>query len=154
MVNVLFVCTGNICRSPTAEGVFRHHVRTAGLADRFGQDSCGTHGYHIGDPPDSRAIDTAARRGYDLADLRARQLQADDFDRFDLLLGMDEGHIARMLKVAPANRQDRIQLLMDFATEAPRSDVPDPYYGGQGDFEDALDLIEVGVRSLLNTLTK
>lgn len=154
MVNVLFVCTGNICRSPTAEGVFRHQVREAGLAGQYRQDSCGTHGYHIGDPPDSRAIDTAARRGYDLSDLRARQLQVEDFDQFDLLLGMDEGHIARMVRMAPANRQDRIRLLMDFATDAWRSDVPDPYYGDARDFEHSLDLVEIGVRGLLRSLAK
>lgn len=142
MTAVLFVCTGNICRSPTAEGVFRHLVSEAGLAQEVRTDSCGTHGYHVGDPPDSRAIATAAVRGIDLSDLRARKLAVGDFDRFDLLLAMDRGHLAAMEAMAPPATRGQTHLFLDVLPGGGGRDVPDPYYGDQGAFEHALDLIE------------
>lgn len=149
---VLFVCTGNICRSPTAEGVFRHLVRAEGLQDRLAADSAGTHGYHVGEPPDPRSVAAARRRGYDLQDLRARQLAPGDFARFDLLLAMDRGHLAIMRRMAPAGAAGRLRLFLDYAPRLGRSDVSDPYYGDARDFEAALDLIEHGARGLIAAL--
>ena len=142
MTSVLFVCTGNICRSPTAHGVFRHLVAEAGLADSVHTDSCGTHGYHVGDPPDPRALETAGRRGFDLTDLRARTLRRDDFDRFDLLLAMDGGHLHAMNAMAPTGSRGSTHLFLDVMSAGGPTDVPDPYYSGQAAFEHALDLIE------------
>ena len=142
MTSVLFVCTGNICRSPTAHGVFRHLVAEAGLDDRVHTDSCGTHGYHVGDPPDPRAIQTAGRRGFDLTDLRARKLRRDDFDRFDLLLAMDSGHLHAMQAMAPDDTRGGARLFLEVLPPGGPADVPDPYYSGQAAFDHALDLIE------------
>ena len=150
MVEVLFVCTGNICRSPTAEGVFRHLVRAAGLAERIAADSAGTHGYHTGEPPDERAARTAARRGIDLSDIRARPVARDDFRRFDLVLAMDRGHLALLGRLAPGAGDDRLRLFMEFAAGYDLLDVPDPYYGGAEGFERVLDMIEAGAAGLLD----
>jgi len=150
MPSVLFVCTGNICRSPTAEGVFRHLVATAGLSGHIDTDSCGTHGYHIGDPPDPRAIEAAGRRGVDLSDLRARKLRRDDFDLFDLLIAMDSGHAQQMRGVAPSGSEERVHLFLDVVPDLGVRDVPDPYYSGPEAFEHALDLIEAGSRAWLD----
>ena len=152
-LRVLFVCTGNICRSPTAEGVLRHKARDAGLAEAIEIDSAGTHGYHIGDPPDARATRQAAARGYDLSDQRARRLRRQDFDDFDLILAMDRGHLALMNDMAPRSSGAEVKLFLDYAPEANGSrEVPDPYYGGLEDYEHALDLIEAGVDRLLDAL--
>jgi protein-tyrosine phosphatase len=151
-VRILFVCTGNICRSPTAEGVFRHLVRSEGLEDRIGTDSAGTHDYHVGEPPDPRSVAAAMRRGYDIKDLRARRLAPDDFARFDLLLAMDRGHLRLMRRLAPAPAAPRLRLFLDYAPRLGLSDVPDPYYGDARDFESALGLIEHGARGLLDAL--
>lgn len=150
---VLFVCTGNICRSPTAEGVFRHVAAAAGLAHRFHVDSAGTHGYHIGDPPDSRAVALARQRGYDLSDLRARQFVAADYGAFDLLLAMDRGHLKIMRRLATPHDAARAQLFLSYAPDLGLDDVPDPYYGDERDFAHTLDLIERGSRALLDALT-
>jgi protein-tyrosine phosphatase len=107
MLKVLFVCTGNICRSPTAEGVFRAMVERVGLGDRIATDSCGTHDYHVGDPPDPRACDHASRRGYDISDLRARMLAPDDFASFDLLLALDRGHEKILKRQAPPDAKEK-----------------------------------------------
>jgi len=149
---VLFVCTGNICRSPTAEGVFRHLVRAEGLEDRIHVDSAGTHDYHLGDPPDPRSVAAALRRGYDLAELRARQLAAKDFSAFDLLLAMDSGHLRIMRRLAPATAAERLRLFLDYAPRTGLRDVPDPYYGEARDFETTLALIELGARGLLDAI--
>ena len=154
MTRVLFVCTGNICRSPTAEGVFLHMVREAGLAESIVIDSAGTHDYHIGHPPDPRSVAAAARRGYDLAPLRARQLQHSDFERFDLILAMDDGHRAHMARLCPPARADRLRQMMVYATQLTGEDVPDPYYGGAQGFEQVLDMIEDASRGLLAALRK
>lgn len=151
---VLFVCTGNICRSPTADGVFRSMVAAAGLADAIGVDSAGTHDYHVGEAPDARAQSHARRRGYDLSPLRARQVTADDFYSFDLILAMDRGHLRFLRGLAPAGYKG-LRVLMSYATDSepsPGSDVPDPYYGGADGFEHVLDMIERAAAGLLRTL--
>ena len=152
MQRVLFVCTGNICRSPTAEGVFRHLVAEAGLAEVIGTDSVGLEGWHIGTPPDPRSVEAAARRGIDISDLRARQLTLEDFDRFDLLLAMDDGHHRDMLRRATGEQQDKVRMFMEAAAGHPAPAVPDPYYGGPDGFEPVLDLIEEGARAWLRKL--
>ena len=149
MVKVLFVCTGNICRSPTAEGVFAAHVAAAGLAARIGIDSAGTHGYHIGDPPDARSREAAKRRGYDLSALRARKLEPADIATFDYLLAMDREHLAILSRLARGAQAAKVALFLDFAPGGRGKEVPDPYYGAAQGFEHVLDLIEAGSRGLL-----
>lgn len=151
-MNVLFVCTGNICRSPTGEAVLRRMAETAGLGDAVTVESCGTHAYHIGQPPDSRAREAGERRGYDFSGQRARQIATADFDRFDLILAMDGGHLDRLRRAAPAGCGARICRFLDFAPGAGRRNVPDPYYGGAEDYELALDLIEAGCRGIVAML--
>lgn len=150
MRSVLFVCTGNICRSPTADGVFRRLVADAGLGSSILVDSAGTHGYHIGDPPDPRTVRAAAARGYDLSTLRARKLTTGDFHRFDLILAMDRGHLDIMRRMAPAGASAELALFTAWAP-APfaHHDVPDPYYGGPDGFATVLDMVEAGARALL-----
>ncbi len=153
--SVLFVCTGNICRSPIAEGVLRTRLTAAGLDGRVEVDSAGTHGYHVGEPPDDRAVARAARRGYDIAGLRARRLAPEDYGRFDLLLAMDRGHLQIMRHLCPPERADRLALFLDFAPEdsgLKGREVPDPYYGAGDDFERVLDLVEHGCEGLLARL--
>lgn len=151
-MNVLFVCTGNICRSPTGEAVLRRMAEAAGLADTVTIDSCGTHAYHTGQPPDARAREAGERRGYDFAGQRARTFSPADFDRFDPILAMDSGHFDRLMRAAPAARAGRIRLFLDFAPGTGRRDVPDPYYGSAEDYELALDLIEAGCRGIVAML--
>jgi protein-tyrosine phosphatase len=149
---VLFVCTGNICRSPTAEGVFRRVVADAGLADRILTDSAGTISYHAGKPPDPRTVRAARRRGYDLGDLRARQVHWTDFDRFDLLLAMDFSHRAELVELGGPDGRDRVRMFLEFATAGTGLEVPDPYYGDGDGFESVLDLCEDASRGLLGHL--
>ncbi|MBB4287299.1 low molecular weight protein-tyrosine-phosphatase [Roseospira goensis] len=154
MVAVLFVCTGNICRSPTAEGIFRHKVAAAGLDARIVIDSAGTTGFHVGEPPDPRAARAAQRRGYSLDGQMARRVSAADFARFDLLVAMDQGHHSRLRALAPdAAAQARVVMMSDFARRpgGPR-DVPDPYYGGGDGFERVLDMLEDAADGLLDHL--
>lgn len=153
MKSVLFVCTGNICRSPTAEGVFRKLVERAGLADRIRVASAGTHDYHLGEPPDPRAVRHASERGYDISQLRARHLHAADCRHFDLIVACDRGHYDFICRLAPGGRTSFVRL-MDYAPDAGTRDVPDPYYGGPKDFERALDLIEQGAAGLLDALKR
>jgi protein-tyrosine phosphatase len=150
--SVLFVCTGNICRSPTADGVFRHLVREAGLEAKVRVDSAGTHDYHAGEPPDERAQLHALRRGYDLSALRARQVARGDFERFDLVLAMDRGHLRALQRLAPPEHRHKLRLFMEFAATRRRDEVPDPYYGGAGGFEEVLDMVEDAARGLLEEL--
>lgn len=154
MTSVLFVCTGNICRSPTAEGVFLHMVDRAGLRKLVRVDSAGTHGYHVGDRPDPRAQAAAARRSYDLRKLRARKLQPQDYARFDHLLAMDRGHLSIMLRDSPPEHRHKIRLFMDHAPDLGHHEVPDPYYGDNTGFELVLDLVEAASRGLLQVLRK
>jgi protein-tyrosine phosphatase len=142
-LRVLMVCSGNICRSPTAEGVLRAKLQAAGLAGRVAVDSAGTHGFHVSEPPDPRACRHALARGYDLSKQRARQVEPADFERFDHLLAMDEGHRRWLLELAPAGLEGRVGMLMAFAeTHAGQTEVPDPYYGAAAGFERVLDLVE------------
>jgi len=150
---VLFVCMGNICRSPTAEGVFRHFVREAGLAERVEVDSAGTHAYHTNEPADRRANAAAERRGYSLADIRARRVQDKDFDTFDYIIAMDRDNLASLTEQADAEHHHKIRLFLEFAS-GHEDEVPDPYYGGAAGFERVLDLIEDASRGLLGTLQK
>lgn len=152
MTSVLFVCMGNICRSPSAEGFFRHHVRAAGLLDAFTIDSAGTHGYHVGSPPDHRAIEEAAVHGIDIAGLRARQVDAADFHRFDLIVGMDRGNLSLLRRMAPPGAPARLSLMMEHAPEAGAVEVPDPYYGSQADFAYMCQLLDDATLALLNVL--
>jgi protein-tyrosine phosphatase len=145
-IGVLFVCTGNICRSPTAEGVFRSMARDAGLEAAFTIDSAGTYGGHAGEPPSRLAIEAAARRGYDISGLRARPLVAADIGRFDHVLAMDRGHMAQLRRLAPRELVGRLRMFAD-------TDVADPFGGTARDYERALDEIEAGCRALLATLT-
>ena len=154
MKRILFVCTGNICRSPTAEGLFRHRIREAGLEGLLLGDSAGTEGYHVGDAPDPRAIAEAARHGVEIGDLRARRLERADFERFDLLLGMDRGHLATMRRLAPAHRHDRIGLLLAHAPDCGQAEVPDPYYGGEAQYRLSYRLIDAGIAGLMRYLAE
>ena len=157
IARVLFVCLGNICRSPTAEAVLRRMAADAGLGDRIAVDSAGLGDWHVGDPPDTRAIAAAARRGYDLAHLRARQVARKDFDDFDLVIGLDRGHGRDLTAQRPPESAAQVRLLLDYAPALARDngpDIPDPYYGGAADFEHALDLIEAGTAGLLDALRR
>ncbi len=147
---VLFFCMGNICRSPTAEGVMRAKLVAAGLG--VDVDSAGTHGYHVGAPPDERSQEHAAKRGYDLSPLRARRLVAEDFERFDLVLGMDDDNLAHAARLCPPAQRHRLKLLMSYAPQAGNPHVPDPYYGGEAGFEDVLDLVEAACDGLIAAL--
>ncbi|HSR55523.1 MAG TPA: low molecular weight protein-tyrosine-phosphatase [Alphaproteobacteria bacterium] len=152
MIRVLFVCMGNICRSPTAQGVFESLLAEAGLAHAIEADSAGTHGYHVGKPPDARATEAAAQRGIDLSGLRARRVVAADFHAFDLVLAMDRDNFRDLARIAPEGRADRLRLFLDYAPETGALEVPDPYYGGADGFERVLDLIEAASRGLLAEL--
>jgi protein-tyrosine phosphatase len=154
VTRVLFVCTGNICRSPTAEGVFRKLVSEAGLGPAVSADSAGTHGYHVGEPPDPRAREAAARRGYDLSELRARRVQQEDFHRFDLVLAMDREHHSILARMAQPSNARKLQLMMSYARRFSEDEVPDPYYGGPRGFELVLDMLEDASRGLLESLLK
>ena len=150
---ILFVCTGNICRSPTADGVMRRLVREAGLEQTVRVDSAGTHDYHVGEPPDARAQEHARRRGYDLSGLRARQVAMEDFESFELILAMDRGQLEILRRMAPPQRRHKLRLLMEFADVRHGDEVPDPYYGGPLGFERVLDMVEAAARGLLAELT-
>ncbi len=150
-VSVLFVCMGNICRSPTAEGVFRHLVAEAGLEERFEIDSAGTHAYHVGEPPDKRALQAAARRGFSLESIRARRVAPEDFERFHHIIAMDQDNLVMLHEQAEAGQREKIRLLLEFAS-GPETEVPDPYYGGATGFERVLDLVEDASRGLLDML--
>lgn len=151
-VSVVFVCTGNICRSPTAEGIFIHKVAAAGLAGLIDIDSGGTHGYHIGEAPDPRTVRHAAGRGYDLSHLRARRFDRSDFERFDLVVAMDAAnreHLARMMRPSSGHK---LKMMMAYAKRFNVPEVPDPYYGGPDGFEQVIDLLEDATEGLLAEL--
>lgn len=144
---------GNICRSPTAEGVFRYHAEQAGQDKRLHIDSAGTHAYHTGEPPDRRARAAAERRGMSLEGIRARRVNAEDFELFDLIIAMDEDNLERLRHEAPEEHQAKLRLFLEFGESAER-EVPDPYYGGSAGFERVLDLVEAASRGLLGTLLR
>ena len=153
-VSVLFVCMGNICRSPTAEGVLRHRAAALDEALDIHIDSAGTHGYHAGSPPDPRAVSAAARRGIDISGQRARAVESADFQRFDLILAMDEDNLQVLEAMRPANSRADLQLFLGFCRNAETQSVPDPYYGGGAGFERVLDIIEDASQNLLEELRR
>ncbi len=141
MVRVLFVCMGNICRSPTAQGVFTELLQREGLTGQVHVDSAGTHAYHTGSAPDSRAQAAALRRGIDLKSQRARQISDDDFERFDYILAMDRENLALLRERCPEHFADKLGLLLEYAPHLGIEEVPDPYYGGSAGFERVLDMV-------------
>jgi protein-tyrosine phosphatase len=144
--HILFICTGNICRSPTAEGVLRHLAKAAGIAVHV--ESAGTGDWHAGQPPDARAQHHARGRGYDLSAQRARQVGTPDYERFDLIVAMDRGHLRILRELCPPEHLGKLRMLVE------GRDVPDPYYGGAEGFERVLDMVEAGCRELLEELRK
>jgi low molecular weight protein-tyrosine phosphatase len=153
-VSVLFVCLGNICRSPTAHAVFQHRVDQAGLGEQIKVDSCGTSHWHVGEPPDARSSEEAARRGYNMKALRGRQLQPSDFSEFNYILAMDLSNLANMQDLCPPEYAGHLGLFLDFAADVPQDEVPDPYYGGDAGFAGVLDMIEAASDSLLAEIIK
>ncbi|MDD4882062.1 MAG: low molecular weight phosphotyrosine protein phosphatase [Gallionellaceae bacterium] len=153
-IGVLMVCMGNICRSPTAEGVFRQRLREAGLEDAVRLDSAGTHSYHIGKSPDSRASQVAARRGYDLSDLVGRQVSPTDFDEFDLILAMDHDNLANLKSICPRGQEHKLRLFLSFSSRYTGQEVPDPYYGGAQGFDHVLDMVEDAAEGLLDEIRR
>ena len=153
-VSVLFVCMGNICRSPTAQGVFEHLVHSHGLAERILIDSAGTHAYHVGNPPDRRSQAAALERGVDLSGQRARQVHADDFGRFDYILAMDRSNLEDLLRQSKPAGRERVHLFMKFATRWDADEVPDPYYGGNSGFDQVLDMVEDAAAGLLEHIRR
>lgn len=153
MVKVLFVCLGNICRSPTAEGVFRQSLIREQLEAWVQVDSAGTHAYHVGSPPDSRAREAALRRGIDLSGIRGRRAEQEDFDQFDYILAMDRENYDNLLAIS-GDRSHKIDVFMNYSTRFDASEVPDPYYGGPNGFERVLDMIEDASEGLLRELRR
>jgi protein-tyrosine phosphatase len=149
MVNVLFVCMGNICRSPTAQGVFERLVADNELATVIQVDSAGTHAYHIGEKPDERASAAALKRGIDLSNQKARRVSPDDFHVFDYVIAMDSSNFENLASYCPAEHESKLRLFMEFVPDIEVNEVPDPYYGGSTGFERVLDLIELAAAGLL-----
>ena len=151
-VSVLFVCMGNICRSPTAQGIFRNLVQEAGLEEFIEVDSAGTHAYHVGNPPDQRAQETAQGRGLELSDLARPQVCQEDFERFDYILAMDEDNRYSLSLVCPLEHQEKLGRLMEYAPHWGEREVPDPYYGGDQGFEQVFDMVEAACQGLLEEI--
>ncbi len=149
MIRVLFVCMGNICRSPTAHGLFAQLVKEQNLGDRIVVDSAGTHAYHIGNSPDRRSQEAALRRGIDLSTLRARRVEAADFAAFDYVLAMDDENYQILARLCPPEAKAKLQLFLDYAPHLAEREVPDPYYGGEQGFERVLDMIDAASQGLL-----
>ncbi len=154
MVRVLFVCMGNICRSPTAEGVFRNLVIQHGLETSVEIDSAGTHAYHIGHEPDRRSQAAALRRGVDLSPQRARRVEVTDFETFDYVLAMDEENLDNLRAVCPSGYEHKLKLFLEYAPHLSEKEVPDPYYGGLTGFERVLDLIEAAAEGLITEVRR
>lgn len=153
-IGILMVCMGNICRSPTAHGVFRHRLAEADLLDRIAVESAGTHDFHVGREPDPRARAAALERGYEFDDIRARQVEPADFDRFDYILAMDRDNLEILTSLGGDARRARIGLFLDYAPDVQGHEVPDPYYGTRNGFEEVLDLVEAGADGLLAHLRR
>ncbi|MBI3561390.1 MAG: low molecular weight phosphotyrosine protein phosphatase [Gammaproteobacteria bacterium] len=151
-ISVLFVCMGNICRSPMAEGVFRKLVATANLSQHIVTDSAGTHAYHVGEPADRRAQETALKHGVDISDLHARKVLPQDFGQFQYILAMDNDNLQRLRSLCPPAYQPRLHLFLEFAAELTQRQVPDPYYGGPQGFEQVYTLVEAAARGLLHDI--
>jgi len=151
-LSVLFVCMGNICRSPTAEGVFQKLVHEEGLTEWFEIDSAGTHAYHVGNPPDDRAQQAALARGINLSKLRARQVSHADFEAFDHILVMDRQNYDTLMFVCPRSHSHKVKMFLDFVPGLKNAEVPDPYYGGDKGFEQVLDLVERAAVGFLNSV--
>lgn len=151
-ISVVFVCMGNICRSPTAEAVFRHYVESAGMSGQILIDSAGTHDYHIGDKPDARAQRAAQQRGYNMSDLRGRQVEEGDFRRFDYVLAMDSANLTVLQLMIPPDADTLPRLFLDYARHHREREVPDPYYGGADGFERVLDMVEDAAQGLLEEI--
>jgi len=149
---VLFVCLGNICRSPTAHGVFQNLVDRENLSAHIVVDSCGTGSFHVGEKPDPRTIQAAARRHYDLTTLRARQFRPDDFDRFDYILAMDRMNLGNIKAMAPKQYKGHLGLFLDFGKQRTYTQVPDPYYENESGFDLVLDLVEDAAQGLLHAI--
>ncbi len=152
MVKVLFVCMGNICRSPTAQGVFERLVQQHALSDLIEIDSAGTHAYHVGEPPDSRAQETALNRGVDLSSQRARRVQAGDFEYYDYVIAMDSDNLKNLLAICPRGMRKKVSLFLSHQSQYEAQDVPDPYYGGSSGFEQVLDMVEAASDGLLTVI--
>ncbi|MHB1238609.1 MAG: low molecular weight protein-tyrosine-phosphatase [Gallionella sp.] len=153
-VSVLFVCMGNICRSPTAETVFRHYVESAGVSEHILIDSAGTHAYHVGDPPDLRSQRAALQRGYDMSKLRGRQVSREDFRRFDYVLAMDSSNLGILQRLATPDSNAMTRLFLEYARHHAEREVPDPYYGGEDGFEHVLDMVEDAAQGLLEEIRR
>ncbi|MCX4186701.1 low molecular weight protein-tyrosine-phosphatase [Methylophaga sp. OBS4] len=153
-IKVLFVCMGNICRSPTAEGVFLKLLTDLGTRDRFHVDSASTHAYHVGEQPDARAQQTARKRGIDLSFIRARKFAISDFEEFDHILAMDSDNYDILVAACPSTHKDKVKLFLDFAPQRTERDVPDPYYGGQNGFDHVFDLVEDASRGFYHSVIK
>lgn len=151
-VRVLFCYMGNICRSPTAHGLFRKLVQDEGLTDRIYIDSAGTHAYHVGHPPDERSQQTALRRGLDISDLRARKVEREDLEWFDYIVAMDQDNYMILSEMCRDRSQDKLYLMMDFLPTARMREVPDPYYGGASGFERVFDMVEEAAAAMLREL--
>jgi protein-tyrosine phosphatase len=151
-IKVLFVCMGNICRSPTAQGVFQQLVESAGLSHAISVDSAGTHAYHVGEPPDPRAAQSALRRQVDLSAQRARKVSASDFEVFHYVLAMDLDNFSNLQSICPPGHEQKLSLFLDYAADVSVREVPDPYYGGATGFERVLDLIEAASHGLLEDI--
>ena len=154
MVRILFVCLGNICRSPTAEGVCRHVARQRGLDGHIQVDSAGTSAWHVGEKPDARSSQEALRRGIDLSAQRSRQVEASDFERFDYILAMDTENLRELQQRCPKQHANKLRRCLDYAPEVAERDVPDPYYGGPGGFAHVFDIIEASVHGLLDEVER
>lgn len=154
VVNVLFVCMGNICRSPTAQGVFEHLLNSRKLDDVIKTDSAGTHAYHIGESPDARSQAVALERGVDLSLQRARKALAEDFNRFDYVIAMDRSNYSELERLASPAQRDKLHLFMDFSERWDEGEVPDPYYGGSHGFERVLDMVGDASEGLLEHILK
>lgn len=151
-VSVLFVCLGNICRSPTAHGVFQHYVTQHGLGNKITVDSAGTGAWHVGNAPDARATEVALGRGYDLSTLRARKVSPADFHTFDYILAMDNQNLLDLKAIQPSRFNGELSLFLSFGSELSETEVPDPYYGGRQGFEHVLNLVESASQGLLEHL--